>query len=72
MPKNEAGYFLHLLESCDNLAFPTTLAHETGVQFRDILLRAPIEWVVEIKRWLTEVEKEIPLQIIEERYLIDD
>ena len=69
--KEDAGYVLHLLEACDNLCFPTTLPVEKGAGWRDLLLRAPIEWEVELRRWLAELEKEIPVSVIEDRVIKD-
>lgn len=70
--KEDAGYLLHLLEACDNLCFPTTLPFEKGAGWRDLLLRAPIEWEAELRRWLTEIQKEIPVSVIEDRIIKDN
>ncbi len=72
MEKSQTAFFLHSLEACDNLAFPTTLAFEKGSQLREILLRAPIEHKDEIKRWLKEIGKKVALLKTEERIEIDD
>lgn len=72
VPKPDAGHLLHLLESCDNLCFPTTLPVESGVGWRDLLLRAPIEWEAELRRWVAQVSRDIPVSIIEDRVVSDD
>lgn len=72
VPKNDAGYILHLLEARDNLCFPTTLPVENGVGWRDLLLRAPIEWESELRKFLNEIQKEIPISITEDRVEKDD
>ena len=71
MEKSHTAFFLHTLESCDNLAFPTTLPFEKGSKLREILVRAPIEFRDELKRWITKVGESIPLLKIEERIDID-
>lgn len=72
MPKEHSGYFIHLLESCDNLAFPTTLEHPPGVGWRDVLVRAPIEWQGELRRLIQKFQEEVPVSIIEDREVCDD
>ena len=72
MEKSQTAFFLHALEACDNMAFPTTLPFETGSQLREILLRAPIEHQGEIRRWLEEIGKTIALLKIEERIVLDN
>jgi hypothetical protein len=72
MEKSQTAFFLHALEACDNLAFPTTLPFEQGSQLREILLRAPIEHQSEIRRWLEEIGKTIALLKIEERIVLDN
>ncbi len=72
LPKNEAGYFLHLLEARDNLCFATTLESEPGVGWRDILIRAPIEWEQEIRHFLQVIQTEIPVTIIDDRIVKDN
>ncbi len=69
--KADAGHVLHLLEACDNLCFATTLPNDSGVGWRDLLLRAPIDWENELRRWLAEIQKTIPVSLIEDRVLID-
>ncbi len=72
MEKSQTAFFLHSLEACDNLAFPTTLPFENGSKLREILLRAPIEHRNEIVRWLEEIGKTIALLRVEERIVRDD
>lgn len=71
MEKSHTAFFLHALEACDNLAFPTTLPFESGSQLREILLRAPIEHRDEIRRWLEKVGETIALLKVEERIVKD-
>lgn len=70
--KSHTAFFLHTLESCDNLAFPTTLPFEKGSKLREILVRAPTEQRAELKRWIEHIGRSIPLLRIEERIEIDD
>ncbi len=72
VPKNEAGFLLHLLESQDNLCFPTTLPFENGDGWRDLLLRAPIEWEKELRRFLGVIQKKVPILVLEDRIQKDD
>jgi hypothetical protein len=44
---------------------------EKGAGWRDLVLRAPIEWEVELRRWLAELQKEIPVSVIEDRVIKD-
>lgn len=72
VPKEDAGFVLHLLEGSDNLCFPTTLTVEPHSQWRDLLLRAPIEWETELRRWLLELQSSIPILVLEDRVIKDD
>jgi len=72
VPKEDAGFILHILEASDNLCFPTTLPVEPHSQWRDLLLRAPIEWEEELRRWLGEMQRNIPILVLEDRVMKDD
>ncbi|MFP5459145.1 MAG: hypothetical protein ACLGG7_10455 [Bacteriovoracia bacterium] len=72
VPKNDAGFILHLIEASDNLCFATTLAVETGAGWRDLLLRAPIEWAPELRRFVEKLQETIPVSVIEDRVVKDD
>jgi len=72
MEKSQTAFFLHALEACDNLGFPTTLPYEAGSKLREILVRAPIEQREELKRWIDEIAKKIALLKVEERIEIDN
>ena len=71
VPKNEAGHINFLLEANDNLFICSTAPGEKTPLTRDLELRAPIEWSDELRRFISELSKRIPVSIIEDRILID-
>lgn len=71
VPKTEAGHIQFLLEANDNLFMCSTRPGENDPQFRVLELRAPIEWSDELRRFINELSKRIPVLIVEDRIIID-
>ena len=67
VPKTEAGHIQHLLEATDNLFIFSTPPGQTSLEFREMELRAPIEWEAELRRFIGELERRIPVLITEDR-----
>lgn len=72
VPKEQAGHIQFLLEGNDNLFMCSTKPKENDPQFRHLELCAPIEWSDELRRFINELGKRIPVLITEDRIIIDD
>lgn len=71
VPKSEAGHINFLLEAHDNLFMCSTAPGENDPTYRHLELRAPIEWSDELRRFIAELGKRIPVLVVEDRILVD-
>lgn len=67
VPKGEAGHIQHLLEANDNLFIYSTPMGQSSSSEREMELRAPVEWEGELRRFIGELQKRIPVLIVEDR-----
>ena len=63
MPKENSSFFYFVLEGNDNLCFYSTLPHQTGDQFREVEVFAPIEWKAETTRLWDHLTPKLELEI---------
>ncbi len=71
VPKDQAGHVQFLLEASDNLFMFSTRPGKGAPDTRDMELRAPIEWADELRRFIGELGKRIPVLILEDRIIED-
>lgn len=65
MPKDFSSFFYFSLESHENLAFYSTLPHEVGQPYRDIVLRTTPELDEQISMLIDHCKKSGEIEILE-------
>jgi HPt (histidine-containing phosphotransfer) domain-containing protein len=71
VPKDEAYFLYFTLEANEGMAYYSTLEDSLSGQYRDIDLRAPIEWKENLLALINRLQKEIRLDIVEENTISD-
>lgn len=71
VPKDEAYFLYYSLEANEGIAFYSTLEESLQGQYRDIDVRAPIEWKEDLKALIRRLQGEIRLDVVEEETIID-
>jgi hypothetical protein len=71
VPKDQASFVYFTLESHENLAFYSTLDDSLGTKFRDIDLKAPIEWKNEVDHLLVQLSKSFPIDFLIQETIVD-
>ena len=71
VPKDEAYFLYFTLEANEGMAYYSTLEDSLSGQYRDIDVRAPIEWKEPLLALISRLQSEIRLDVVEEKILSD-
>ncbi len=71
MPKDDAYFVYFTFESNEGMCFYSTVDESLKGQYRDIVVRCPIEWKEQLKELIQRLQAEIRLDILEEKTIID-
>jgi hypothetical protein len=69
--KADSAFVYFILESNEGLSFYSTLEHNEGDLFRDILIHSPIEHRDEVLRQLDYLRNSFSIDILEQRVIQD-
>lgn len=67
VPKENSVFTYFTFEACDNLCFYSTLDHQKGQNYRDIVVTSTIEFGDEVKRVLEQLSSSYPIEILKEK-----
>ncbi len=69
--KKDSVFTYFTLEAMENMCFYSTIQHELGQRFRDIVIHGTIEFKDEIKRVLEVLAQKFPVEILSEEVFVD-
>jgi hypothetical protein len=72
MPKDDAYFVYFTFESNEGMCFYSTVDESLKGQYRDIVVRCPIEWKDQLLDLVGRLQAEIRLDILEEKIISDD
>ncbi len=72
MPKDDAYFVYFTFESNEGMCFYSTVDESLKGQYRDIVVRCPIEWKDQLLGLVGRLQAEIRLDILEEKIISDD
>jgi hypothetical protein len=70
VPKDFSSFLYFTLEAHENLAFYSTLDDSLGSKFRDIDIKAPIEWKQEIEHLLQNLSKQFSIEYLTNEIIV--
>jgi len=71
MPKDDAYFVYFTFEANEGICFYSTVDESLKGQYRDIVVRCPIEWKEQLLELIQRLQAEIRLDILEEKTIID-
>ena len=71
MPKDDAYFVYFTFESNEGLCFYSTVDESLKGQYRDIDVKAAIEWQTPLKELIAKLQTEIRLDILTEEIILD-
>lgn len=72
MPKDDAYFVYFTFESNEGMCFYSTVDESLKGQYRDIVVRCPIEWKDQLMALVERLQAEIRLDVLEEKIISDD
>lgn len=70
-PKDDSYFVYFTFESNEGICFYSTVDESLKAQYRDIVVRCPIEWADDLKSLIQRLQTEIRLDILEEKIISD-
>jgi hypothetical protein len=70
-PKDDSYFVYFTLESNEGICFYYTAEDSLNAQYRDTVVRCPIEWTDDLKALIKRLQAEIRLDILEEKIILD-
>lgn len=70
-PKDDSYFVYFTFEANEGLCYYSTLDDSLKAQYRDIVVRCPVEWTDDLKALIKRLQADIRLDILEEKIISD-